>query len=176
MCISWCSLLFFRGSKDKIFVVKINPYLPDKLITAGVKHMKFWHKAGKTLFFFYLSIGWQRLTSSTLQSSSLLSSELTLCFCSGGGLIGRKGNMGKTETMMCAVYGWSEEMVFSGTCSGDICIWRDMFLMKTVKAHDGPVFSVHALEKVPQGHWPVWAFFKLVLENSWTSIVCIIAL
>lgn len=40
--------LFFRGSKDKIFVVKINPYLPDKLITAGVKHMKFWHKAGKT--------------------------------------------------------------------------------------------------------------------------------
>lgn len=58
--------------------------------------------------------------------------------------------MGKTETMMCAVYGWSEEMVFSGTCSGDICIWRDMFLMKTVKAHDGPVFSVHALEKVLQ--------------------------
>ncbi|TTC14938.1 Echinoderm microtubule-associated protein-like 6 [Bagarius yarrelli] len=25
----------FRGSKDKIFVVKINPYMPDKLITAG---------------------------------------------------------------------------------------------------------------------------------------------
>ncbi|XP_057714633.1 echinoderm microtubule-associated protein-like 5 isoform X2 [Corythoichthys intestinalis] len=98
------------GSKDKIFVVKINPYLPDKLITAGVKHMKFWHKAG-------------------------------------GGLIGRKGSMGKTETMMCAVYGWSEEMVFSGTCGGDICIWSDMFLMKTVKAHDGPVFSMHALEK-----------------------------
>ncbi|TNM95484.1 hypothetical protein fugu_016567 [Takifugu bimaculatus] len=70
-----------RGSKDKIFVVKINPYLPDKLITAGVKHMKFWHKAG-------------------------------------GGLIGRKGNMGKTETMMCAVYGWSEEMVFSGHVFG----------------------------------------------------------
>ncbi|KAI1895518.1 hypothetical protein AGOR_G00107080 [Albula goreensis] len=99
-----------RGSKDKIFVVKINPYMPDKLITAGVKHMKFWHKAG-------------------------------------GGLIGRKGNMGKTETMMCAVYGWTEEMVFSGTCTGDICIWRDMFLIKTVKAHDGPVFSMHALEK-----------------------------
>ncbi|CAL8295460.1 unnamed protein product, partial [Arctogadus glacialis] len=99
-----------RGSKDKIFVVKINPYMPDKLITAGVKHIKFWHKAG-------------------------------------GGLIGRKGSMGKTESMMCAVYGWTEEMVFSGTSSGDICIWRDLFLMKTVKAHDGPVFSMHALEK-----------------------------
>ncbi|MGH0182479.1 UNVERIFIED_CONTAM: hypothetical protein FKN15_009768 [Acipenser sinensis] len=65
----------------------------------------------------------------------------------GGGLIGRKGNMGKTETMMCAVYGWTEEMVFSGTSAGDICIWKDMYLIKTIKAHDGPVFSMHALEK-----------------------------
>lgn len=23
--------------------------MPDKLITAGVKHMKFWHRAGKTM-------------------------------------------------------------------------------------------------------------------------------
>ena len=87
-------------------------------------------------------------------ASRALRCELSLYFgcslSSGGGLIGHKGSMGKTETMMCAVYGWSEEMVFSGTCSGDICIWRDMFLMKTVKAHDGPVFSVHALEKVLQ--------------------------
>lgn len=48
--------MFFRGSKDKIFVVKINPYLPDKLITAGVKHMKFWHKAGKTPGFYFIII------------------------------------------------------------------------------------------------------------------------
>ncbi|XP_076834021.1 echinoderm microtubule-associated protein-like 5 isoform X2 [Brachyhypopomus gauderio] len=100
----------FRGSKDKIFIVKINPHMPDKLVTVGVKHIKFWHKAG-------------------------------------GGLIGRRGSMGKTETMMCAVHGWTEDTVFSGTCSGDICIWRDVFLVKTVKAHDGPVFSMYALEK-----------------------------
>ncbi|XP_014802496.1 PREDICTED: echinoderm microtubule-associated protein-like 5 [Calidris pugnax] len=102
-----------RGSKDKIFVVKINPYLPDKLITVGIKHMKFWRRAG-------------------------------------GGLIGRKGcigALGRTDTMMCAVYGWTEEMAFSGTSTGDVCIWRDVFLIKTVKAHDGPVFSMHALEK-----------------------------
>ncbi|KAK2499867.1 hypothetical protein MC885_013840, partial [Smutsia gigantea] len=102
-----------RGSKDKIFVVKMNPYMPDKLITAGIKHMKFWHRAG-------------------------------------GGLIGRKGyigTLGKNDTMMCAVYGWTEEMAFSGTSTGDVCIWRDIFLVKTVKIHDGPVFSMHALEK-----------------------------
>lgn len=39
--------IYFRGSKDKIFVVKMNPYVPDKLITAGIKHMKFWRRAGK---------------------------------------------------------------------------------------------------------------------------------
>ncbi|XP_078516147.1 echinoderm microtubule-associated protein-like 5 isoform X2 [Lissotriton helveticus] len=102
-----------RGSKEKIFVVKINPYMPDKLITAGIKHMRFWRRAG-------------------------------------GGLVGRKGCIGsgaKCDTMMCAVYGWTEEMSFSGTATGDICIWRDLFLIKTVKAHDGPVFSMHALEK-----------------------------
>ncbi|XP_036887500.1 echinoderm microtubule-associated protein-like 5 isoform X3 [Sturnira hondurensis] len=102
-----------RGSKDKIFVVKMNPCVPDKLITAGIKHMKFWRRAG-------------------------------------GGLIGRKGyvgTLGKNDTMMCAVYGWTEEMAFSGTSTGDVCIWRDIFLVKTVKAHDGPVFSMHALEK-----------------------------
>ncbi|XP_012868821.1 PREDICTED: echinoderm microtubule-associated protein-like 5 [Dipodomys ordii] len=102
-----------RGSKDKIFVVKMNPHVPDKLITVGIKHMKFWRRAG-------------------------------------GGLIGRKGyigTLGKSETMMCAVYGWTEEMAFSGTSTGDVCIWRDVFLVKTVKAHDGPVFSMHALEK-----------------------------
>uniref|UniRef100_A0A4W3H8Y1 EMAP like 5 n=1 Tax=Callorhinchus milii TaxID=7868 RepID=A0A4W3H8Y1_CALMI len=102
-----------RGGADKIFVVKINPFVPDKLVTAGIKHMKFWQRAG-------------------------------------GGLTGRRGFYGtfrKTETIMCAVHGWSEEMVFSGTSTGDICIWRDTFLIKTVKAHDGPVFSMHALEK-----------------------------
>lgn len=45
--------IFFRGSKDKIFVVKMNPYVPDKLITAGIKHVKFWHRAGKEMLLFY---------------------------------------------------------------------------------------------------------------------------
>lgn len=43
--------IYFRGSKDKIFVVKMNPYVPDKLITAGIKHMKFWRRAGECFLF-----------------------------------------------------------------------------------------------------------------------------
>ncbi|XP_048456030.1 echinoderm microtubule-associated protein-like 5 [Rhincodon typus] len=102
-----------RGSAEKIFVVKLNPYMPDKLVTAGIKHIKFWQRAG-------------------------------------GGLTGRKGcfgNLRKTETIMCVVYGWTDEMIFSGTSTGDVYIWKDMFIIKRIKAHDGPVFSMHALEK-----------------------------
>lgn len=27
----------------------MNPYVSDKLITAGIKHMKFWRRAGKEM-------------------------------------------------------------------------------------------------------------------------------
>lgn len=37
---------FFRGHKDKIFVIKWNPYDQNKLVTVGVKHIKFWTQAG----------------------------------------------------------------------------------------------------------------------------------
>lgn len=41
-------LLFFcRGHKEKIFVVKCNPVLMDKLVTVGIKHIQFWQHAGK---------------------------------------------------------------------------------------------------------------------------------
>ena len=35
-----------RGHKDKIFVVKWNPFDAEKIVTVGVKHIKFWTMAG----------------------------------------------------------------------------------------------------------------------------------
>lgn len=35
-----------RGHKDKIFCIKWNPYDSDKLLTIGIKHIKFWSQAG----------------------------------------------------------------------------------------------------------------------------------
>ena len=35
-----------RGHKDKIFVIKWNPQNPDLLVTAGMKHIKFWTQTG----------------------------------------------------------------------------------------------------------------------------------
>lgn len=50
--------------------------------------------------------------------------------------------------MMSVCYGRSEDMVFSGATNGDVYIWRDTTLIKTVKAHDGPVFAMCSLDKV----------------------------
>ncbi|XP_074487309.1 echinoderm microtubule-associated protein-like 6 isoform X4 [Sebastes fasciatus] len=102
-----------RGHKDKTFVVKSNPFRMDKLVTVGLKHIKFWQH-------------------------------------SGGGLTFKRGifgNLGKQETMMSACYGRSEDLVFSGATNGDVYIWRDTTLIKTIKAHDGPVFAMCSLDK-----------------------------
>lgn len=60
---------------------------------------------------------------------------------------------------MSACFGRSEDLVFSGATNGDIYIWRDTSLIKTIKAHDGPVFAMCSLDKVrrpllqPRLHW-----------------------
>uniref|UniRef100_A0A3Q1BB23 HELP domain-containing protein n=1 Tax=Amphiprion ocellaris TaxID=80972 RepID=A0A3Q1BB23_AMPOC len=102
-----------RGHKEKIFVVKCNPLLMDKLVTVGIKHIKFWQHAG-------------------------------------GGLTFRRGafrSVGRPETMMSVCYGRSEALVFSGAATGDVYIWKEPLLLKTVKAHDGPVFAMFSLDK-----------------------------
>lgn len=38
-----------RGHKDKLFVVKCSPFQMDKLVTVGIKHIRFWQHAG-TMF------------------------------------------------------------------------------------------------------------------------------
>ncbi|KAG7257658.1 hypothetical protein CRUP_015754, partial [Coryphaenoides rupestris] len=103
-----------RGHKDKIFVVKSNPFRMDKLLTVGMKHIKFWQHSGGGLTF-------------------------------RRGILGGQG--GKQETMMSACYGRSEDLVFSGATSGDVFVWRDTSLVKTIKAHDGPVFAMCSLDK-----------------------------
>ena len=44
-------LFYFRGHKDKIFVIAWNPHENNKLITVGVKHIKFWTQAGEMIIF-----------------------------------------------------------------------------------------------------------------------------
>lgn len=69
----------------------------------------------------------------------------------GGGLTFRRGafrSVGRPETMMSVCYGRSEALVFSGAATGDVYVWKEPLLLKTVKAHDGPVFAMFSLDKV----------------------------
>uniref|UniRef100_A0A3Q2YV67 EMAP like 6 n=1 Tax=Hippocampus comes TaxID=109280 RepID=A0A3Q2YV67_HIPCM len=68
----------------------------------------------------------------------------------GGGLMFKRGifgNLAKRETMMSACYGRAEDSLYSGAANGDVYIWRETALVKTVKAHDGPVFAMCSLDK-----------------------------
>ena len=38
-----------RGHNDRIFDVQFNPFLPNTLVTCGVKHIKFWSMSGNSL-------------------------------------------------------------------------------------------------------------------------------
>lgn len=49
---------------------------------------------------------------------------------------------------MSVCYGRSEALVFTGAATGDVYIWKEPLLLKTVKAHDGPVFAMFSLDKV----------------------------
>lgn len=74
----------------------------------------------------------------------------TLC-PPGGGLTFKRGvfrSVGRPETMMSVCYGRSEALVFSGAATGDVYIWKEPLLLKTIKAHDGPVFAMFSLDKV----------------------------
>ncbi|XP_013391678.1 echinoderm microtubule-associated protein-like 6 [Lingula anatina] len=102
-----------RGHKDKIFVIKWNPYDLNKLVSVGVKHIKFWTQAG-------------------------------------GGFTANRGTfgtVGKLDSMMCITFGKTEDVCYTGGANGEVYIWQGVTLLKTVKAHEGPCFAMHALDK-----------------------------
>ncbi|KAI6648377.1 Echinoderm microtubule-associated protein-like 6 [Oopsacas minuta] len=37
------------GHKDRIFMIRWNPYQDGQLVTVGVKHLKFWNRVGSTM-------------------------------------------------------------------------------------------------------------------------------
>ena len=39
-------------------------------------------------------------------------------------------------------------MIYSGGSDGNVFVWSGTTLQKTVKAHEGPLFAMHSLDKV----------------------------
>ena len=56
--------------------------------------------------------------------------------------------MAKSCDMLCVSYGKTADICFSGGSDGNIFIWKESVLQKTVKAHEGPLFAMHSLDKV----------------------------
>ena len=54
---------------------------------------------------------------------------------------------------MCVTYGKGPDLVFSGGATGKVYIWQGNALKNTVQAHEGPVFAMQVLEKVPSTMW-----------------------
>ncbi|GFO09566.1 echinoderm microtubule-associated protein-like 6 [Plakobranchus ocellatus] len=57
------------------------------------------------------------------------------------------GQVAKLCDMMCVSYGKAADVCFSGGSDGNVFVWQGTTLQKTVKAHDGPVFAMHSLDK-----------------------------
>lgn len=69
----------------------------------------------------------------------------------GGGLTSKRGtygNVGKAETQLCATCPSEAGIVITGASNGQLYIWNNETLKGCVEAHQGPVFAIHALEKV----------------------------
>ena len=49
---------------------------------------------------------------------------------------------------MCVAYGKTSDVCYSGGSDGNVFIWQGVALQKVVKAHQGPVFAMHSLDKV----------------------------
>lgn len=69
----------------------------------------------------------------------------------GGGFTstrGTFGNVSKSCDMLCVAFGRASDISFSGGSDGNVFIWKDSTLQKSVKAHEGPLFAMHSLDKV----------------------------
>jgi len=69
----------------------------------------------------------------------------------GGGFTssrGTFGNVAKLDNMMCVTFGSTADICYTGGGNGNIYVWIGQTLSKCFKAHDGPCFAIHSLDKV----------------------------
>ena len=70
---------------------------------------------------------------------------------SGGGFTSNRGtfgNIAKNCDMLCLAFGKTADVIYSGGSDGNVFVWNGTTLQKTVKAHEGPLFAMHSLDKV----------------------------
>lgn len=58
------------------------------------------------------------------------------------------GNVAKQDTMLCVAFGKTQDVCFTGGANGSIYLWSGTSLSKCIKAHEGPCFAMHFMDKV----------------------------
>ncbi|CAC5398003.1 EML6 [Mytilus coruscus] len=60
---------------------------------------------------------------------------------------GTLGNIAKLCDRLCIAYCRAAEICYSDGSDGNVFVWNGTTLQKTVKAHEGPLFAMHSLDK-----------------------------
>lgn len=71
---------------------------------------------------------------------------------------------------------FQNNLTFTGTISGDVCVWKDHILCRIVaRAHNGPVFAMYTTLRdglvVTGGKERPWVLF--LSQLSWISVTCL---
>uniref|UniRef100_A0AAZ1XHH1 HELP domain-containing protein n=1 Tax=Oreochromis aureus TaxID=47969 RepID=A0AAZ1XHH1_OREAU len=62
----------------------------------------------------------------------------------GRALLSKKGVLSTLEDISADLFSFQNNLTFTGTISGDVCVWKEHILVRIVaKAHTGPVFTMY---------------------------------
>lgn len=103
-----------RGHSDRIFDVQFNPFIPNTLVTCGVKHIKFWSLCGNSL------TGKKGIFGKAGLLVVWIWSIFTIWLT------------GELQSILCAAFA-PEEVCYTGTLSGDIYKWKGRNLLSVIK-------------------------------------------
>ena len=118
-----------RGHSDRIFDVQFNPFIPQCLVTCGVKHIKFWTLCGNSLtgkkgIFGKAGVCVCVCVRVCVCVCVCVCEVLVACYC----IL----SIGELQSILCAKFA-SEEIVYSGTLSGDVYKWKGHTLFSVIK-------------------------------------------
>ena len=120
-------------TRRRVLAMRCNPH-DGQVVTVGVRHIKFW-----TLT---VAMGSEPLKAAP--PISVWKKKLE----PRRGVFGRHG-VSKSHTLLCVEFG-GPGVTITGSRDGSLLVWKGVVLVSWLQAHDGPVFSLHAIPAAGQ--------------------------
>ncbi|KAM9700202.1 echinoderm microtubule-associated protein-like 6, partial [Menidia menidia] len=137
------------GHSDRVFDVCWDPVQSNRLVSCGVKHIKFWTLCGNALTPRRGVFG-RAGDLQTILCVAAARDELTYAGALSGDLYVWKG--AALSRTIQAAHGDQDqdqdELTYAGALSGDLYVWKGAALTRTIQAaHGAGIFSLHAGEE-----------------------------